>query len=82
MDEEFQLPVFYNGRELLIPARLHLYGFTQKIETNVESIVVMFERDEERNWRAIVTPVEWEKNRSIKPDLLQAIARSIEAVLA
>lgn len=78
---EFELPVSYNGHELLFPGQLHLFGYTQKIEVLVNDISVMYERDDERNWRAIVDPTELEKNKQIKTDLLQAIADSIEAVL-
>lgn len=65
----------------MIPGMLHLYGFTQKIEVNINGLTVMYERDEERNWRAIVDPSQLEKNQSVQTELLQAIADSIEEVL-
>lgn len=81
MAESFELPVTYKGEQLIIPGILHLYGFTQKIEVNVNGLSVMYERDEERNWRAIVDPLQLEKNQSVQTELLQAIADSIEEVL-
>lgn len=82
MDETFQLPVTFNEKEMLFPAQLHLYGYTQKIEVLVNDLSVMYERDEERAWRAIIDPVVLEKNRSISLPLLQAIANAIEQVLS
>ena len=81
MDGGFELPVCYDGKEFMFPAELHLYGFTQKIEVLVNGINVMFERDEERKWRALVDPTEIEKHKSIDRGLLRAIADSIEEVL-
>ena len=81
MDDSFELPVFYNNQEILLPAQLHQYGYTYKIEVDVNGISVFFERDEEGNWRAIVDPSEFEKNKSFSIELLQAIACSIEEVL-
>jgi hypothetical protein len=82
MDEGFELPVNFNGKEFMLPAQLHLYGYTQKIEVMVNGISVMYERDEERMWRAIFDAEALDKNRSITVELLQAIASSIEKVLS
>jgi hypothetical protein len=81
MEQDFELPVTYNGKELMFPAQLHLYGYTQKIDVFVNGLSVMYERDDERQWRAIVDPVDAEKSQSIKVELLQVIADSIEDIL-
>ena len=81
MDNSFELPVSYKGKELLFPGQLHLYGYTQKIEIIVNGLSLFFERDEEGNWRAIVDPSEVEKNRSINEELIRAVIHSIEEVL-
>ena len=81
MSEGFELPVKYKGKEFMFPAQLHLYGYTQKIEVMVNGISVMYERDEERQWRAIFDAEALDKNRSINIELLQAIASSIEEAL-
>lgn len=81
MDEGFELPVHYKGEELLFPGQLHLYGYTQKIEILVHGVSVLYERDEESNWRAIVDAEELEKNRTLNAELLEAIAEAIEEVL-
>jgi len=81
MDEGFDLPVRFSGKEVSFPCKLHLYTYTQKIEIHVNGTSVMFERDDERNWRAIVDRLDEEKNKSIDFELLGAIANTIEEVL-
>jgi hypothetical protein len=81
MENHFELPVSYKGKELLFPGQLHQYGYSQKIEIHVNGVSVFFEKDEEGNWRALVDPLELEKNRSLNSELIQAVACSIEEVL-
>ena len=56
MQESFELPVIYNGKELLYPAQLQQLGYTHRIVVDVDGIEVSFEPDEERNYRGIVDP--------------------------
>jgi hypothetical protein len=81
MDEDFQLPVSFKGNELLFTARLLHMGYVNKIEVEVNEVSVMYERDDENQWRALVQPADLEKNKSISVELLQAIAQSIEQIL-
>jgi hypothetical protein len=81
MNEPFELPVFYNNKEMLLPAQLHQYGYSFKIEVDVNGTPVFFERDEDRNWRAIIDPSTTEVNRSLTSELLQAISTSIQQLL-
>lgn len=79
MSEDFELPVSYNGKEWLLPARLIQLGYIYKIEVDCNGSAVSFERDDERNWRALADPDILEKNKP-KVDLLHAIADSLEAI--
>jgi hypothetical protein len=81
MDDGFELPVSFHGKEFLFPAQLHQYGYVPKIEIDVNGVSILYERDEERNWRAIVDSSAIEKNSSINVELLHAIANSIEEIL-
>ena len=81
MNESFDLPVVLNNKEILLPAQLHQYGYSFKIEVEVSGTAVFFERDEERNWRAMVEPSDVEMNSSLSKEVLQAILTSIEQVL-
>jgi len=76
MDESFELPINYNGQDLLFPARLIPFGYTYKIEVDINGTIVSFERDEEKNWRAIIDMANIDAK--INADLLNAIAVAIE----
>ena len=79
MDEKFELPVIYNGKQLLFPAKLIRIGYTYKIEVDVHGTPIFFEPDEERNWRAIMHS---ETSTLKEPDqaVLQSIVDAIETI--
>ena len=52
MDEQFELPVEYKGEQLLFKASLIVTGYTHKFNVDVNGQMVIFEPDEERNYRA------------------------------
>ena len=81
MDDGFELPVLFNKRELNLPARLLSYGYSYKLEVEVEGTKILFEPDEERNWRALIGYEEINANKKISVDLLKAIAFSIEHIM-
>ena len=78
-DEAFDLPVDYQGRELLFPSRLSPMGYTYKIFVQVEGQEIVFEPDEERNLRAIVEQGPGVK--AIPVDLIRAVGASLEELL-
>ena len=78
MEEQFQLPVTFNNKELTFPARLLNYGYSYKLEVDIDGIKVLFERDEERNWRALISYEDIMANKKLSVDLLKAIVSSIE----
>lgn len=83
MEEPFVLEVDHNGKQLQFETRLLRLGYTFKIAVVVDEIEIMFERDEEGGFRAIVPEGVEEKNRrSIDAGLLKSIADTIAAGLA
>lgn len=81
MNESFELPVHFNGKEMELPAQLHHYGYGYKIEVEVDGSSVFFERDDERAWRALANPGEAQK-QMVNVELMQAIAASLEALFS
>jgi hypothetical protein len=81
MDEPFELPVSYKGKELLFTSQLLMLGYTHKFQVNVNGQEVLFEPDEERTYRAIVEPETQQSAKHMDIELLQAIADAIEAVI-
>jgi hypothetical protein len=78
MDEEFELPVTYKGEELLFPAQLLQTGYTHRFKVDIYGQEVVFEPDEEKNYRAIIDPEKLDKHVSL--ELLKAIVESIEFI--
>ncbi len=56
MEEGFELPVTFKGKELLFPAQLVSFGWTHRMQVAVSGTTVYFERDEERERRAVADP--------------------------
>ena len=81
MDEGFDIPVTYKGKELLFPASLVSFGWTHRIEVDVNGTKVSFERDENREWRALISPEDLEDHPNVDVQLLIAIGESIEEIL-
>ena len=79
MSKSFDLPVWYHGKELFFPAELMQIGYTHKIKVNINETDVLFEPDEERNWRA-QSIGDIDKNKKITTGLLQAIVHSLEEI--
>ncbi len=83
MDDVFVLPVNYRGKELEFEARLLLHGYIHRVEISINDFIVLFEPDEERNYRALVS-IEQLESKENAPDkgLLQAIAEVLETLAA
>lgn len=73
MADDFILTVTYRGTASDYAAELRVRGFSYHIAVWVEQTEVMFEPDEERNYRAIVP-----HNGNVPVELLQAIAEELE----
>ena len=76
MNELFDLPVTYQGEELLLPAQLLQSGYIHQFKVEVNGQEVVFENDEEGNYRAMVDAEKVAKQ--IDVEFLKAIAEGIE----
>lgn len=81
MEDHVELPVTYNNQQLNFPARLLNYGYSYKLEVNIDGAKLLFEPDEERNWRALITYEDLNADSKINVDLLKAIVSSIEQMM-
>lgn len=81
MDESFQIPVLYKGQELSFISRLLIYGYSHKIEVEVNGTKIMFEPDEERNYRAVLDIEQVKTNEKMDIELLKVIAQAIESIV-
>jgi hypothetical protein len=76
--DEFEIEIGDGDNRAQYPARLLIMGYTHKIEVDVNGIPVMFEPDEERNYRAVVAN---EHRDQLNVQLLKQLADAIEAVV-
>lgn len=82
MSDDFEIPVVYKNQQQHFKARLLLLGsYTHKIEVDVFDVTVLFEVDEERNYRAYVDPQNKEAIDKIDVALLKEIAIAIETIV-
>ena len=79
MDEPFEITVLYKGDELVFEASLVQFGYSHRIEIRVGDQQVLFEPDEERNYRAVIQSVD--RFDKLDLGLLKAIAETIESIL-
>ena len=79
MDDAFFIPVVYKGAELEFEAGLQRRGYTYALHVNVNDTIVVFERDEEGSWRALMPPEA--KGKAPETGLLQAIATAIDEIV-
>ena len=80
MKDSFDLPVVFNNKELVFPGRLLNYGYSSKIEIDIDGTKVLFEPDEERNWRALISYEDVQANKKLNLELLKAVAGAIEDI--
>ena len=80
MPDSFDISIVYRDQELSFPAELRVYGYTHKIAVTINGNQVLFEPDEERNYRAVLAEEDLQK-KHIDAGLLQAIAAELEAAL-
>ena len=81
MAEQFDLPVEYKGEKRFFKATLNVYGYTHKFHVEVNGETIIFEPDEERNYRAVFNYNEIENSKSIDIELIKKITKAIEEVV-
>ncbi|HEX8314270.1 MAG TPA: hypothetical protein VF609_04725 [Flavisolibacter sp.] len=80
MNDSFELPVMYKGEELMFPAQLVQLGYLHQFKVDVFGEEVIFEPDEERNYRAIIDPAKL--NKKITMELIRAMAETIQEIVS
>lgn len=79
MDDNFEIPVLYNGKELQFGASLQRIGYVHKILVDVNGQQVSLEKDDVGNYRALLVDIESENK--IDKSLIKAIVESLENLL-
>jgi hypothetical protein len=74
MDESFDIPVTYKGKEYLFPATLNSAGYSYRIQVDVFGNSLRFEPDEERNFRAVLGNSDLQHADKVDRSLIEEIA--------
>ncbi len=79
MDETFTLVVNYKGKEYQVDGELRVFGYTHKIAIKFEGREILFEPDEERNYRAVMPGYDVSK-ADIDIGMIQVITKELASV--
>lgn len=78
MEEAFDIDVVHKGKEFHFHARFLKYGYSYRIVVEVNGHEVIFEPDEERNFRARMEPHSGESKPQIDLELVKLIGEELE----
>ena len=81
MEEQFELPVEYKGEQLLLNASLLVTEYKHKFSVEVNGQTIVFEPDEEKNYRAVINYDDSGKNKPVDVALLKEITKAIENIV-
>jgi hypothetical protein len=79
--DEFELALKFKEKEMLLPVKLMNYGTAYKLEVEIEGTKMLFEPDEERSWRAMISYEDVQANKKIDTGLLELIAKELDIIL-
>lgn len=78
MSDLFDLPVTYNGKEMLFPSEFLPMGFSHKIKVTINGTDLLFEPDEERSYRAVAGIDEMHSMQKLDAGLLRTICETLD----
>jgi hypothetical protein len=79
MEEAMLLPVDHTGEELEFEMKIH-QGYIPRVEIIIGDIPVIFETDNDGQYRALVSPEQMQNGKQLTTGLLQAIACQLESL--
>jgi len=80
MDEPFSIMVIYLALEYRFEARLAIMGYTHKFYVMINGMEVIYEPDEERNYRAIMNDIGQGAIKDSDIELIKAVGDKIELI--
>jgi len=75
--EPMLLPVDYNGEELEFEMKIQ-QGYIPTVEIMIGGIPIIFETDNDEQYRALVSSEQMHQSKQLCTGLLQAIAQQLE----
>lgn len=81
MDEPFEIAVNYKNTSISFIGKLIRYGYTHKIQVSIYGEDILFEPDEEGNYRAVLDYAKRREEKNVDIELLKSIAEAIETIV-
>lgn len=80
MEDSFSIDIALNGKEYSFEARLIASGYFLKIHVAIDGIDVVYEPDEERNYRALISEIDKSKVNATTASLITAVGEKIDSL--
>ena len=80
MEENFEIPVIYNGEDLLFKASIKAFGYIPRIEVDINGSLIIFEQDEEGKYRALASTEDLLNKKHIDVELLGLVTEVLDTV--
>ncbi len=80
MDEPFSISVIFGGSGYTFEGRLVTVGYTHKFCMVINGMEVIYEPDEERNYRTILNEADQAKLRDVDRELIKAVGDKIQSI--
>jgi len=78
--EDFTIDIVLGGKEYSFEMRLVATGYMHKFHVSIEEVEVVFEPDEERKFRAIVSEADRSKVKDRTTKLIAAVGEKLESL--
>jgi hypothetical protein len=79
--DEFEIPITYKGLDREFSAKVLHLGYTYKIQVEVGDVVMLFEPDESRKFRAVLANLEDDIAKPVDKELIEIIAQTLDSLL-
>jgi len=79
MAELIDIPIIYKGQEMVMQAELLQGGYIHGFQIMINEIPVLFEPDEERNYRVIIDETKYNKSK-LDLEIIKVIVETLESL--
>ncbi len=80
MDDIIEIPVVYKGEDHVFNAKMVNYGYTRRIQVQVNGRVITLEQDEEQRFRAITDQKPGDTFSIVERDLIIEIISVLDSL--
>jgi hypothetical protein len=82
MEQDFHIPLIYNGTQIELAAKLFTYGLGHRFHVVIDGATILFEPDEERNYRALPDRGVNSNAIHVNEELIMLVGRRIQELFS